>query len=96
MTDIAFIVVLSIFIITLIVLLFEKINETAVTLFSMCLCGAVLILTGTEIAPGVSMRFVDLVLLIEWDTVLFIASMMIVVAMAASSGMFQNISLILA
>ncbi len=96
MTDIAFIVVLVVFIATLTVLLFEKINETAVTLFSMCLCGAVLVLTGTEIEPGRSISFVDLVLLIEWDTVLFIASMMIVVAMAASSGMFQYISLILA
>lgn len=95
MTDIAFILVLAIFIATLIVLLLEKINETAVTLFALCLCGLVLIITGTEIESGQPIRFVDLVLLIEWDTVLFIASMMIVVAMAASSGMFQYISLLL-
>ncbi|NWF97108.1 MAG: hypothetical protein HXY34_13280 [Candidatus Thorarchaeota archaeon] len=95
MTDVAFVLVLATFVMTLVVLLLEKINEAAVTMFSMCLCGAVLVLTGTEVSPGHPMTFVDLVALIEWDTVLFLMSMMIVVALASSSGMFQYIALVL-
>lgn len=86
--DLAGILVTAILVVTLVVIVSEKINETAAVLFSMSLAGLVL-----YIAYGFEFR--SFVLLMEWDTILFVLAMMIVVAIAASSGMFQYISLVL-
>ncbi len=95
MADVIFVAVLVLFAVTLVAILFEKVNETAATLFSMCVAGAILVLGGAQV-DGQLLSFSRFVTMIEWDTILFITSMMIVVSIAASSGMFQYIALILA
>lgn len=84
----AALIILAIFVGTMLVVLSEKVNETATALFAMCLAAMVLLIT-------MGIKFADFVLLIEWDTILFIAAMMIVVSVAGSSGMFQYIALLL-
>jgi Na+/H+ antiporter NhaD/arsenite permease-like protein len=86
--DIFGLLILVIFGITLVVIISERINETAAVLFSMSVAGGIL-----YIAYGY--QFKDYVLDFQWDTILFVTAMMIVVAIAASSGMFQYISLVL-
>ncbi len=86
--DLAGGVILLILVVTLVVILSERIDETATALFGMSLAGAVLYL-----AYGFEFR--DFVIMMEWDTVLFVTAMLIVVAIAASSGMFQYIALVL-
>ncbi len=86
--DLAGGIILLILIGTLVVILSERINETAAALFGMSLAGAVL-----YIAYG--FEFKEFVLMMQWDTILFVTAMLIVVAIAASSGMFQYIALIL-
>ncbi|NHJ13384.1 MAG: hypothetical protein EAX95_06885 [Candidatus Thorarchaeota archaeon] len=95
MADLLFFAVLALFAITLIVIMFEKVNETAATLFSMSIAGALLVLGGAQV-EGQAVSFGLFISLLEWDTILFITSMMIVVSIAASSGMFQYIALLLA
>ncbi|MHA1907538.1 MAG: SLC13 family permease [Candidatus Thorarchaeota archaeon] len=82
------ILVLVIFIITLVVIMSEKIDETATALFGMSLAGVVLFL-------GKGISFDQYILLIDWSSIMFIAAMLIIVAIATSSGMFQYISLLL-
>lgn len=86
--DLAGGVILLILVVTLLVILSERINETAAALFGMSLAGAVL-----YIAYGFEFR--EFVIMMEWDTILFVTAMLIVVAIAASSGMFQYIALVL-
>ncbi|MGV9103828.1 MAG: SLC13 family permease, partial [Candidatus Thorarchaeota archaeon] len=83
------ILILAIFIFTMIIILSEKINETATALFAMCASVGLLIVTNR-------MDFETFILLIEWDTILFVTAMMIVVSVGASSGVFQYIALHLA
>jgi Na+/H+ antiporter NhaD/arsenite permease-like protein len=66
----------------------EKIDETATALFGMSLAGVVLFL-------GKGISFDQYLLLIDWSSIMFIAAMLIIVAIATSSGMFQYISLLL-
>jgi len=86
--DLAGGVILLILIVTLVVILSERVNETAAALFGMSLAGAVL-----YIAYG--FEFKEFVIMMQWDTILFVTAMLIVVAIAASSGMFQYIALLL-
>ena len=86
--DVAGGVILLILIGTLVVILSERIDETATALFGMSLAGLVL-----YVAYG--LQFKEFVIMMEWDTVLFVTAMLIVVAIAASSGMFQYIALLL-
>ncbi len=86
--DLPAILVLTIFVVTLVVIMSEKIDETATALFGMSLAGAVLFF-------GLGISFDTYILLIDWSSIMFIAAMLIVVAVAASSGMFQYISLLL-
>ncbi len=86
--DVAGIIVLIILIVTLLVIVSERVNETATALFAMSLVGGVLYLYN-------GLTFGDFVLLMPWDTILFVTAMLIVVAVAASSGMFQYIALVL-
>jgi Na+/H+ antiporter NhaD/arsenite permease-like protein len=81
-------VILIILIATLVIILSERINETAASLFAMSVAGAVLFF-------AYGFTFQELVLMMQWDTILFVTAMLIVVAIAASSGMFQYIALIL-
>jgi Na+/H+ antiporter NhaD/arsenite permease-like protein len=86
--DVAGAIVLAILIVTLLVIVSERVNETATALFAMSLVGGVLYLYN-------GLTFGDFVLLMPWDTILFVTAMLIVVAVAASSGMFQYIALVL-
>jgi Na+/H+ antiporter NhaD/arsenite permease-like protein len=86
--DIAGLIIVAILIVTLLVILSERINETAMTLLAMSIVGGVLYL-------AYSFTFTQFVSLMPWDTILFVTAMLIVVAVAASSGMFQYIALVL-
>ena len=86
--DIPSFVILLILISTLVIILSERINETAAALFAMSVAGAVVLF-------AYGLTFQELVLTMQWDTILFVTAMLIVVAIAASSGMFQYIALIL-
>jgi Na+/H+ antiporter NhaD/arsenite permease-like protein len=86
--DIAGAIIVIILIVTLLVILSERINETAMTLLAMSIVGGVLYL-------AYEFTFTEFVLLMPWDTILFVTAMLIVVAVAASSGMFQYIALVL-
>ncbi|MGY5870776.1 MAG: SLC13 family permease [Candidatus Thorarchaeota archaeon] len=86
--DIAGALVLVILIVTLLVIISERVNETATALFAMSIVGGILYL-------AYGLTFGDFVLLMPWDTILFVTAMLIVVAVAASSGMFQYIALVL-
>ncbi|MHA1960364.1 MAG: SLC13 family permease [Candidatus Thorarchaeota archaeon] len=91
--------VLMVFIGAYIIISSEKVNRTGMALLGMGAIGfvfwgaSVLNFPATlEWEHGV---FAELVLHIEWDTVLFVTSMMIIVAVAAGSGMFQYLALML-
>jgi len=86
--DTAGLIVLIVLVATLLIIISEKVNETATALLAMSIVGGVLYL-------AYSLTFSEFVLLMPWDTILFVTAMLIVVAVAASSGMFQYIALIL-
>ncbi len=87
--EIAGIICLIIFIITLIVLLTGKFDDTAVVLFSMALAAAVLYAVG-------GYGFTAMLNAMGWDTILFVMAMMIIISVVGSSGMFQYAALVLA
>jgi len=64
----------------------EKVNRTATALLGMGIAGLVLVVTGTS-------TFTDVVNTVEWQTVLFVTAMMIIVTIAAGSGMFQFLAI---
>jgi len=80
--------ILLVFIGTYIAISSEKVNRAAMSMTGMGIAGLVLWSYGT--------KFSDLALDIEWGTILFIVSMMAIVAVAGHSGMFQYIALTLA
>lgn len=82
------VLVLIIFIITIILILTEKIDETAIAIFGMSLAGVVLFFID-------GIPFSNYLVAIEWSSIMFIAAMLIIVAVAASSGMFQYLALVL-
>jgi Na+/H+ antiporter NhaD/arsenite permease-like protein len=84
----AAVIILAIFIVSLVIIMTERVNETAMVLFAMSLAGAVLFLSGLS-------TFDTLIIGIEWDTILFVTAMMIIVSVAGSSGVFQYIALIM-
>ncbi len=86
--DVVGAIVLIILIVTLLVIVSERVNETATALFAMSLVGGILYIYN-------GLTFSEFVLIMPWDTILFVTAMLIVVAVAASSGMFQYIALLL-
>lgn len=79
--------VMLIFIGTYLAISSEKVNRAAMSMTGMGFAGLVLLGFGTS--------FTDLVHNIEWTTILFLVSMMAIVAVAGQSGMFQYIALTL-
>ena len=77
--------ILAVFIGTYIIISTEKVNRTGMALLGMGFAGVVL--------WGGGHPFHELVLGIEWDTILFVTSMMMIVAVAGGSGMFQFLAL---
>jgi len=78
--------VLIVFVGTYIAISSEKVNRTATALLGMGIAGLVLVVTGTS-------TFTDVVNTVEWQTVLFVTAMMIIVTIAAGSGMFQFLAI---
>jgi Na+/H+ antiporter NhaD/arsenite permease-like protein len=77
--------ILAVFIGTYIIISTEKINRTGMALLGMGFAGVVLWVGGYE--------FHELVLGIEWDTILFVTSMMMIVTVADGSGIFEFLAL---
>jgi len=77
--------ILAVFIGTYIIISTEKINRTGMALLGMGFAGVVLWVGCHD--------FHELVLGIEWDTILFVTSMMMIVAVADGSGMFEFLAL---
>lgn len=80
------ILVLIVFILTYVVISSEKVNRTATSLLGMGVVGVILVAAEAG-------TFESIVAHIEWHTVLFVTSMMIIVTVAASSGMFQFLAI---
>ncbi|NHI90668.1 MAG: hypothetical protein EAX87_14200 [Candidatus Thorarchaeota archaeon] len=92
--------VLLVFIGTYLMISTEKVNRAAMSMVGMGLVGFVLWAAfSIDSAAGspnpVGATFSTLVEHIEWGTILFIISMMVVVSVARNSGMFQYIALTL-
>jgi Na+/H+ antiporter NhaD/arsenite permease-like protein len=80
--------ILLVFIGTYIAISSEKVNRAATSMTGMGIAGLVL--------WGFNYQFAQFVDNIEWGTILFLVSMMAIVAVAGRSGMFQYIALTLA
>jgi Na+/H+ antiporter NhaD/arsenite permease-like protein len=92
------ITILAVFIGTYIIISTEKVNRTGMSLLGMGIAGFVFWVFYELGHPattgwGVHGPFYELVSHIEWDTILFVTSMMIIVAVAGASGMFQYLAL---
>ncbi|MHA1480604.1 MAG: SLC13 family permease [Candidatus Thorarchaeota archaeon] len=89
--------VLIIFIITYIIISSEKINRTGMALLGMAIVGMVLWI-GTLVTPEPlgAVPFGEFVEHLDWATIMFVFSMMVIVAVAGGSGMFQYLALTLA
>lgn len=88
---VAGILVLVIFIITLLIIMSERVNDTAASLMAFGLAATIVFLIEEDHPP-----FTTYVSGMGWDVVLFVAAMMIIVSVVASSGFFQYIGIILA
>jgi Na+/H+ antiporter NhaD/arsenite permease-like protein len=89
-------IVVVVFIATYAVISSEKVNRTGMSLLGMAIIGVVFWATHLLDPVQQPLAFIDLIEHIEWDTVLFVTSMMIIVAVAGGSGMFQYLALTLA
>ena len=87
--------VLVVFIGTYLVISTEKVNRMGMSLLGMATVGIVLWFSAESGHPD-GTDFHHLVMGIEWDTILFIICMMIIVSVAGGSGMFQYLALKLA
>ncbi len=90
--------ILAVFIGTYIIISTEKVNRTGMSLLGMGIAGFVFWAFYTLGHPATAGweehgPFFQLVSHIEWDTILFVTSMMIIVAVASGSGMFQYLAL---
>jgi len=89
MSLVAGFIVLAIFVIALLAIMSERINDTAASLMAFGVAATVVyFLDGVQ--------FVDYAAGIGWDVILFVAAMMIIVSVVASSGLFQYLGIILA
>ncbi|MFX0054938.1 MAG: SLC13 family permease [Candidatus Hermodarchaeota archaeon] len=81
--------ILVIFIGTYAIISSEKVNRTAMSLLGMALVGVVLWI-GTSFDDEI---FEELIVHIEWTTIIFVIAMSVIVSIAAASGLFQYIAL---
>ena len=79
-------IILFVFICTYIAISSEKVNRTATALLGMGIVGMILVAAGEG-------SFNVVIGHIEWHTVLFVTSMMIIVTIATASGMFQYLAI---
>jgi Na+/H+ antiporter NhaD/arsenite permease-like protein len=78
--------ILIVFIGTYVAISSEKVNRTATSLLGMAMVGVVLVAAQRGM-------FSSLVEHVEWNTVLFVTAMMIIVTIASASGMFQYLAI---
>ncbi len=88
--------VLIVFIGTYALISSEKVNRTGMSLLGMAIVGVLFWITHLLDPANQEIIFIDLIHHIEWDTILFVTSMMIIVSVAGGSGMFQYLALTLA
>ena len=88
--------VLVVFVITYILISSEKLNRTGMSLLGMAIVGVIFWATNQADPINQPLDFVHFVGGIEWDTILFVTAMIIIVAIAGASGMFQYLALALA
>ncbi|TFG34864.1 hypothetical protein EU527_01440 [Candidatus Thorarchaeota archaeon] len=86
---VAGILILGIFIITLLLIMSERVNDTAVSLMAFGIAASVVFFLE-------GIPFTIFVIDMGWDIILFVAAMMIIVSVVASSGLFQYLGIILA
>jgi Na+/H+ antiporter NhaD/arsenite permease-like protein len=84
--------VIVIFIGTYVLISTEKVNRTAMSLLGVALVGVILYIGLVLELPG-GVEFATLIEHVEWDTIIFIIAMSIIVSVAAASGIFQYIAL---
>jgi Na+/H+ antiporter NhaD/arsenite permease-like protein len=89
--------IIIIFIGTYAIISSEKVNRTAMSLLGLAIVGVVFFVGQglgliTPHETGQTM-FHELIFGIEWDTILFVTAMMIIVSVAGASGLFQFIAL---
>ena len=83
------VLVLGIFIIALLLIMSERVNDTAASLMAFGLA-------ATVVFAFEGIPFTTYVRDIGWDVILFVAAMMIIVSVVASSGFFQYLGIHLA
>lgn len=84
--------VLVIFIGTYILISTEKVNRTAMSLLGVALVGVILYIGFSLLIPG-GVAFTTLIEKVDWNTIIFIIAMSIIVSVAAASGIFQYLAL---
>ncbi|TFG26303.1 hypothetical protein EU528_14635 [Candidatus Thorarchaeota archaeon] len=89
MSLVAAIIVLAIFIVALLGIMSERVNDTAASLMAFGLAAS-----AVYFLDGIS--FQSYVVGMGWDIILFVAAMMIIVSVIAASGFFQYLAIILA
>jgi Na+/H+ antiporter NhaD/arsenite permease-like protein len=82
-------IVLAIFVVTLFLIMSERVNDTAASLMAFGISATVLYFLD-------QVEFVTYASGIGWDVILFVAAMMIIVSVVASSGLFQYLGILVA
>jgi Na+/H+ antiporter NhaD/arsenite permease-like protein len=82
-------IVLAIFVVTLLLIMSERVNDAAASLMAFGISATVVYFLD-------QVEFVDYASGIGWDVILFVAAMMIIVSVVASSGLFQYLGIIVA
>ncbi|MGY5874263.1 MAG: SLC13 family permease, partial [Candidatus Thorarchaeota archaeon] len=88
--------ILIVFVGTYAIISSEKVNRTAMSLLGMAIVSVILyveVVLGLVIPEPGHNIFYTLVQGIEWDTIIFVMAMMIIVSVAGASGLFQFIAL---
>ena len=91
--NLTMILVVLLFIITLAILVSEKIEKTALALISATIVGIILYISPVRsIESGVVIDTPYLFQQLPWDTIMFIFAMMLIVTVSSHSGLFQYIA----
>lgn len=89
--------VMVVFVGTYLLISTEKVNRTAMSLLGLAMAGLILyfalVLEPILGVPLGGVEFHSLIEHIEWDTIVFIIAMSVIVSVAAASGLFQYIAL---
>ncbi|NWF95198.1 MAG: hypothetical protein HXY34_03565 [Candidatus Thorarchaeota archaeon] len=87
--DPAGLVVIGIFVVTLLIIMTEQVNDTAASLLGFAAAATVVYASGGA-------DFGALAKSMDWSVIMFVVAMMVIVSVVASSGLFQYLALIIA